>query len=323
MFNNCGPATLSMTLSFWNWNGNQSDTAEILKPNQQDKNVMPYEIVDYVNEHTEYKAIVRMGGDLYTLKSLINAGFPVLVEKGFEPENLAKEGWMGHYNLVIGYDDEAQGFTTQDSYLLAVDQNAGRDYPAGYIVSYQDMQDNWRAFNNVFIVVYRPEYENDVLNALGVLADETASYQLAYARAQTETTSLTEPRDRFFAWFNAGTSLVKLQDYSAAAGAFDAAFSIYPTIEEKYRPYRMLWYQTGPYYAYYYTGRYQDVIDLATSTLDAMSSPILEESFHWRALAEDALGNRAAAVEDLRKALEVHPGFGPSYEQLRNFGETP
>jgi uncharacterized protein YvpB len=85
-----------------------------------------------------------MGGDIYTVKALLNAGFPVLVEKGFEPENLAKEGWMGHYNLIIGYDDEAQAFTTQDSYLLALMEYEDRAGTKGFEVTYEDMLKNWR-----------------------------------------------------------------------------------------------------------------------------------------------------------------------------------
>ena len=37
---------------------------------------------------------------------------------------------------------------------------------------------------------------------------------------------------------------------------------------------RMMWYQTGPYFAYYYSARYQDVINLANTTLnDTISTP--------------------------------------------------
>ena len=149
------------------------------------------------------------------------------------------------------------------------------------------------------------------------------SYQVAYDKAMAETISLTDPRDQYFAWYNAGTSLVKLQDYVGAASAYDSTFAIYPSITQKYRPYRMLWYQTGPYFAYYYTSRYQDVINLATTTLDTDVEQVLEESFHWRALAKEALGDRAGAIADLRNAVSVHPGFPPSVEQLIAFGETP
>lgn len=324
MWNNCGPATLSMTLSFWQWaGGNQEDTAAVLKPNERDKNVMPYEMLDYVNENTDFRAILRMGGDLYTIKALLNAGFPVLVEKGFEPENLAAEGWMGHYNLVIGYDDAKQEFTTQDSYLLALLKPAERPSAKGFKVSYEAMTSNWRAFNNIFIVVYPPDMENDVLNVLGPLADEAASYRAAADRALAETITLTDARDQYFAWYNLGTSLVKLADYSGAAAAYDKAFALYPSIDELHRPYRMLWYQTGPYYAYFYTGRYQDVISLASTTLDAEIEHILEESYHWRAMAELQLGQQDAAIADFQNALRVHPGFGPSYEQLVQLGVTP
>ncbi len=332
MWNNCGPATLSMNLSYWGWSGDQEDAAAILKPNQQDKNVMPYEIADFVNENTEFRALVRMGGDLYTLKALVNAGFPVLLEKGYDPLGHSNEelGWMGHYNLVIGYDDAAQKFITQDSYLLALMEYSQRALTKGFDVTYANMQQNWLAFNYVFIVVYPPDYENDVLNLLGPLADENNAFQIAYNRALSESASLTNPRDQYFAWFNAGTSLVKLQDYTGAASAYDKAFSIYldfsenNTIDLNRRPYRMLWYQTGPYFAYYYTARYQDVTNLASITLDTeKGDEVLEESFHWRALAELELGQYDAAVADLREALRVHPDFAPSYEQLVALGETP
>ena len=85
----------------------------------------------------------------------------------------------------------------------------------------------------------------------------------------------------------------------------------------------MIWYQTGPYWAYYYTGRYQDVIKLATTTLDAMSEPVLEESYYWRALAGEATGDSKGAIKDLQSALKFHPGFEPALTQLKQLGITP
>jgi tetratricopeptide (TPR) repeat protein len=327
LFNNCGPATLSMALSYYDWGQSQVQAAEVLKPLQDDKNVMPYEMMDFVNNYTYWRALYRMGGDLQTLKVLLNAGFPVIVEKGFEPANLKKEGWMGHYNLVLGYDDSTQIFTTMDSYLLIHPPGGGeisdvKSFP-GFSVTYEDMLKNWRAFNNVFIVIYPQEKLNDVLNALGPLANDQDANRIAYERAMHEASTLSDPRDRFFAWFNVGTSLVNLQDYATAASAYDTAFGIYPQIEEVYRPYRALWYQTGPYFAYYYSGRYQDVIELATQTLDAMSKPILEESYYWRGMAYLALEDSESAVADFRESLKYHQEFGPSLSMLQQLGEAP
>ena len=83
----------------------------------------------------------------------------------------------------------------------------------------------------------------------------------------------------------------------------------------------MVWYQTGPYWAYFYSGRYYDVTNLATTTLDAMSEPVLEESYYWRALALNALGDSSGAVKDLRTSLDVHPEFEPSVLQLQQLGQ--
>jgi tetratricopeptide (TPR) repeat protein len=98
---------------------------------------------------------------------------------------------------------------------------------------------------------------------------------------------------------------------------------MYPEIPEEDRPWRMVWYQTGPYFAYFYTGRYYDVIDLATRTLDNMSKPSLEESFYWRAMAKAALGDTSGAVADYRASLKLHPDFEPSLSQLQILGVTP
>jgi len=328
LWNNCGPATLSMNLSFYQWGQTQVEAAEVLKPNPRDKNVMPYEMVNFVNAQTSLRALSRMGGDIGTLKRLLNAGFPVLVEKGFEPSDLQKEGWMGHFNLIVGYNDEARSFITQDSYLLSHPPGGGEikdieTFP-GFTVPYDDMEKHWRAFNYVFIVVYPPDKENDVLNALGALMDENGAYRAAYERAKIEAATLSDVRERFFAWYNAGTSLVNLADYSGAAAAYDTAFNLYAQIPEDRRPWRMMWYQTGPYFAYYYSGRYNDVISLADQTLERMSAePILEESYYWRGMAYLALGDNERALTEFRDSLKHHPGFGPSLAALEQMGETP
>ena len=307
-WNNCGPATLGMALSYWDWEGTQQPIAAFTKPNQRDKNVMPYELTAYVEEETQFAVISRVGGDIDLLKRFIASGLPVIIEKGFE---LPKEGWMGHYVLVTGYSDSEQRFTLQDSF-----------YGPNQVMTYDDLESYWRAFNFTFIVIYPSERKEEVETILGPRVDEDHSYQAAAETASNEIYTLTG-RDKFFAWFNRGTNLMQLQDYAGAAEAYDQAFALYPTIPEKERPWRMMWYQTGPYWAYYYTGRYQDVMNLATKTLDAMSEPVLEESYYWRALARESLGDTKGAIKDLRSSLEYHPGLEPSLIQLQQLGEIP
>jgi hypothetical protein len=54
-----------------------------------------------------------------------------------------------------------------------------------------------------------------------------------------------------------------------------------------------------------------------------MSEPVLEESFYWRALAREALGDAEGAIKDLRSAMKQHPGFEPALMQLQQLGVTP
>lgn len=329
LMNNCGPATLSVYLSYYDWGKNQLTTGAVLKPNAKDVNVMPYELADFVNEHTEQRALWRYGGDLEMIKALVSAGYPVMIEKGFEPYSLRSDGWMGHFNLVVGYDDEEQLLTAHDTYLMSYAPWGGQipqelwDTFIGFDFSYREIEQVWRAFNYVFVVVYPPEKENEVLELIGPLATDEGACQIAYDRAMQETTSMTDVREQFFAWFNAGTSLVCLQDYENAAKAYDTAFGIYPEIKQDSRPYRILWYETGPYPAYYYTERYQDVINLANKTLGAMAEPVLEESYYWRAISQYALGNTTQALADLRTSLEYHPGFALSTAKLKELGMLP
>lgn len=290
---------------------------------------MPYELVDFVNEHTEQRALWRYGGDLQMIKTLINAGFPVMFEKTFEPYSLREDGWMGHYNLAVGYDDERESLTVQDTYLMSYAPWGGQipqelwDTFIGFDFSYSQLEQEWRAFNYVFVVVYPPEKENEVLASLGPLANEQEACQIAYDRAMKETSSVADVRDRYFAWFNAGTSQVCLQDYESAAAAYDTAYGIYPDIPQDSRPYRILWYESGPYAAYYYTGRYQDVINLASQTLGYMAEPVIEESYYWRAMAYNALGDTNRAADDLRTSLVYHPGYAPSIALLKELGLMP
>ena len=124
-------------------------------------------------------------------------------------------------------------------------------------------------------------------------------------------------REQFFAWFNRGTNLVYLQDHAAAAQAYDTAFALYAALPENERPWRLLWYQDGPYAAYYYTGRYQDVINLAHTTLVNVDKPVLEETYYWRGMAKAALGDKAGAVEDLGRADTLNPNSTPAGEELQ------
>ena len=322
--NYCGPANFSMALTYWGWDGNRDVIGKVVMPvNDKDKNVMPYELQDYITDNVPgMTSIIRNGGDIETLKRLVSAGFPVVVEIGvYEVDLNGKYSWLGHYGFVTGYDDASQMIIYQDSYQPDPAMNPGPNRKIGY----EKLIRHWRAFNYVFIVVYPVEKQNVMLNLLGPLADEEQANRHALEVASIESKTLTDV-DEFFAWFNAGTSHVALFEYADAAVAYDYAFNLYAKLEvdSSVRPYRMMWFQTGPYKAYYYTNRFSDVIDLANTTLnDTIAEPVLEESLYWRGMAYYMAGKIDLAVKDYRAALKVHPKWLPATQALQDLGLQP
>jgi tetratricopeptide (TPR) repeat protein len=316
-WNYCGPANFSMALTYWGWEGNRDVVGKAIKPTDDDKNVMPYELQDFVTDNiTDLRSAMRYGGDIDMLKRLIAAGFPVVVEKGYyERDYAGKMGWMGHYQFVTGYNDTKGVVIAQDTYLNG----------PNFAIPYDDFITGWRSFNYVFVVVFPAEREIEVLTLLGPLGDANTAARFALMRAQEESQRLSGI-DRFFSYFNIGTSHIALREYGDASYAYDFAFQIYNglTGDNSIRPYRMMWYQTGPYFAYYYTNRFTDVINLATTTLeDTISEPVLEESLIWRGRAYYMAGQTQKAIDDFRAALKVHPHWPPAVQALQDLGVTP
>lgn len=308
-FNNCGPANLTQVLNWYGSDITQTDVASYLKPNPEDRNVSPWQISDYVNEYMPgYKAITRSGGDLEMIKRFIAAGFPVVIEKGYQ---LPESGWWGHYLTVYGYDDDLEELYSQDTYLGPFDGSGRTD-------AYRDFIPFWQQFNNTFYVVYRPEQEETVAALMGAdMFDDFKMWQKVATIAEKETQ---ERPDDVFSWFNLGTALTRMggltgeaQYYLGGAQAFDRA-------REIGLPPRMLWYQFEPYLAYLRTDRYQDIIDLADATLETQGGRNVEETFWYKGHALAYLGDVSGAITAYRTALSVNENFYPAQISLDSLG---
>lgn len=310
-FNNCAPASLSMVLSYWGWTGDQFQTRLYLRPSFEldDKNVNPSELVTYVEQNTDFQALWRVGGDFEILKRLLAAGFPVLIEKGLDPHD---DAWLGHYQILSGYSDAKRQFLVYDSY---------EGPPEAYGVSYDVIAQYWRHFNYVYLVVFPTDRAAEVHTILGANSDPQTNLRLAADQALSEAQTLTG-REQFFAWFNRGANLVYLQEYAGAAQAYDTAFALYAALPQEERPWRLLWYQDGAYAAYYHTGRYQDVLNLAHSTLVNVDKPVLEETYYWRGMAKAALDDRAGAIEDLQRAYRLNPNSTSAGAELQRLNAS-
>jgi tetratricopeptide (TPR) repeat protein len=285
-WNNCGGANLTMALSYFGWGYDQDVARAWLKPNMEDKNVSPGQMAAFVNQQTDLpniRAIWRYGGDLNLIKRAVAAGFPVIVEAGFDVDNL---GWMGHYETVVAYDDASQTIWVYDSYLGPSQAH-----------TYTDFDIWWRHFNRAFILLFPLDREAEARAVLGAYVDPNAATQIALDAARREATA--SPSDAW-AWFNMGTSFVKLGNYYDAATAFDQAFRLG-------LPYRLMWYMFGPYEAYYNIGRYDDVLTLAANT--EATTVYVEETNYWRGMVYAARGQYDLALNELNNALAFNRHF--------------
>ena len=280
----------------------------MLKPNPEDRNVSPGEMVAYVNNETELSAISRVNGDLFALKRFVANGYPVIVELGLDPPGEYRwMGWYGHYLLVVAYDDASEQFWVYDSWFGTSEVPVENADPDGRQVSYSDLDNYWRQFNRNYTVLYHPEHEPDIERIIGSDIDDNAMWLRALNTVLEE---LDADPDNAFLWFNLGSIYNELANYENSAAAFDQARAIG-------LPWRMLWYQFGPYQAYYHIGRYDDVILLADVTL--LDRPYFEESYYYKGLALNAMGRDEEARTNLELAIRFNPNFEPAtlfFDQL-------
>jgi hypothetical protein len=299
-WNNCGPATLTMGLTFYGVAADQDPAANWLKPTPEDGNVSPWQMVNYVNTQLPgtTRALLRVGGDLTMIKTLLANNFPVVIEAGYDPEP-ERLGWMGHYLLITGYDDMTMEINSHDSYL-----GPNKKY------SYPHIEEFWEHFNNLYIVLYKFEREAELMALLGTNADVTQNALNALElNRQRAIANAADP----YAWFNMGTNYVALADYDAKA--YDYAATAYDKARTLGLPWRMLWYQFGPYQSYNAVGRYQDVIDLAKVLLNEPgTSQYIEETYYYAGVAREGLGESSRALANYEQALYLDKNFTPAQE---------
>lgn len=304
-WNNCGPATLVMALSHFGLVYSQRDTAAALRPNQEDRNVTPQEMASFVNGQDGLRAVARINGDLDLLRRLLANDVPVIIEIGFDPPGEYQWlGWYGHYLLPVAYDDAAGQVWVYDSWLGTSEVPQTNADPDGRVLTYDELEADWQQFNRSYIVLYEPAQEALVGELLGSALDDDAMWRASLARNQSD--AARDPGNAFY-WFNLGSTYNALGEYDKAATAFDQARAIG-------LPWRMLWYQFGPYEAYYQVGRYDDVVLLAETTLK--DRPYFEESYYYLGLTQSALQNPSATRENLEKARALNPNFAPAEKAL-------
>ena len=294
-WNNCGPATISMAVSYFGRPELQAHAAQVLKPSPDDKNVRPDELVTYVHS-LGLRADNLYAGDLERLKRLVALGIPVLVSTWYEPE--PNDG-MGHYRLLTGYDDATRQLFFHDSYVMP-----GVNVRLGY----ERFDEDWRVYSRAYLPVYGPEQAAPVASIVEGDLEESSLQRRALRVAEEEAAA--RPNDPY-SWFNLGTALTRLGRTAEAALAFDRA-------RAGGLPPRLLWYQFWPLEAYLAENRFDEVLALADYNLQQAWE--MEETQYFRGKALEGLGLSAQARAAFETALRVNPKYTPALHAIHTMG---
>lgn len=294
-FNNCGPASLSMLMSYYDVNVSQSILGNKLRPNRNpqgindDKNVFPYELAQE-SEVYEFISYHRPNGSLDLLKRFISSNYPVLVRTWLKPGED-----IGHYRIVRGYDDSTQEILYDDSYL-------GKDKKT----SYEQFEKDWQPFHYEYLVIAKKENQNSVESLIGEDIDIRTAWENIIARSEK---TLEGDSSNVYPTFTLAVANFYLEDYEKSAILFEQ-------IEKKLPP-RMLWYQIEPIETYLQTKNYNRVFSLTSRILNGPNKAF-SELYILRGYAYKEQGNLNAAKSEFQKAVLYNKNNSKAQEALKS-----
>ncbi len=292
-FNNCGPATLSMILSWYGVEVSQSELGAKMRPYQNpqgdndDKTIFTHEFVKWAQKYG-LQAVSRANGDIDLLKKLTANGFPVVVKTWLHANDD-----IGHFRIVRGYDDSAQKVIQDDSY-----QGPNRK------ISYYDFLSLWQPFNYNYVVVYREKDTALLKEILGEEFSEDVAWENALRRAREEAELSSESA---YPQFNIATSSYHLGDYESSVQAFEEVQDDLPR--------RMLWYQIEPVKAYKELGDYEKVFEI-TEEIFENGNRAFSELYVLRGEVYLERGKEDKAREQFELAVKYNENWDKPKEYL-------
>jgi tetratricopeptide (TPR) repeat protein len=245
-WNNCGPASLSMALSYFGIHESQAVLGEVLRPyqNQQgdndDKDVTTDELA---NEARTFGLLAyhRPDGNIHLLKEFIASGLPVIAETV-----MTKDDDIGHYRVVKGYDDTAKVIIQDDSMQ-------------GHNVqfSYSDFDYMWKKYNYEYLVLVPRGKQQLVKEILGKNINPLTAWR---ETVTMDRASLAASPSDIDSRFNLSVALYYTGEYQQSVNEFEKV--------QYQLPFRTLWYQMEPIEAYFKLGDYQRVFALANAIVN-------------------------------------------------------
>lgn len=294
-FNNCGPATLSMALSWYGVNVSQQELGTVMRPYQNsqgdndDKTIFTSEFVKWATNYN-MQAVGRVNGDIELLKKFTANGIPVVVKTWL---NLNDD--IGHFRLIRGFDEEAGVIIQDDSY-----------HGPNIKISYYDFLSMWQPFNYDYMVIYTPEMEDKVNAIMASEANEAIAWKNAFQRAEKE--KELDP-ENVYTYFNIATAAFHLGDYQRSVSEFEKV--------ENSLPRRMLWYQIEPILSYKELGNYDRVFSITDRILNN-GNRAFSELYMIRGEIYLERGEGENAREQFEFALQYNENLKEAKEALSN-----
>ncbi|MEK7453133.1 MAG: C39 family peptidase [Patescibacteria group bacterium] len=289
-YNDCGPATTSMILQDFGYSVSQKDIKKTLRKNFYDRNVFLYEIQDYLkNNYDEIESKILYNGQIEKLKLLLANDFYIILEHWIHPNED-----IGHFSILIGYDDEEGVFIVDDSYLGTKTKFKYKEF--------DDLQ--WKAFNRRYMPVYKKDDEKILKKIIGEDWYENTMHQNSILRNKE---SIEKNPNDAYAWFNIGASYYALKEYQNSFEAFEKSENIgWPS--------RMLWYQIYPVQTANAIKNYNKALKLADIGLKNNDSFV--ELHYEKAIAYKALSNFESLNNELILILKYDPNNQKAKDML-------
>lgn len=294
-FNNCGPATLSMILSWYGIQKSQKELGDEMRPYQNpkgdndDKTIFPEEFAVWA-EKFGFQSVHRVNGTIDLLKLAVANDIPVVVKTW-----LRVNEDIGHFRIVRGFDERQKVIIQDDSY-----------HGPNKRISYFEFLSMWQPFNYGYIVVYPAEKEELVLTILGEEKDELVAWRNAQVRAQKE--AELDPAN-VYPWFNLSASYYHLGEYQKSTAVFERV--------EGRLPRRMLWYQIEPILAYQKLKNYDRVFSITDKILSG-GNRAYPELYQIRGEIYFEKGDKEAARREFEQAVFYNKNFQAAKRALES-----
>lgn len=293
-FNNCGPASLSMLLSYFDIYKSQEHLGEQLRPYQiangdnDDKSVTMDEIAIKAKEFGLI-AFHRPNGNIQLLKQFIASDIPVLTRTWLDQGED-----IGHYRIVKGFDDTSWQIIQDDSF-----QNKNLRF------SYPDFEELWKKFNYEYVVLVPKTKQSIAEKIIGENLDIQKSWTKAVDNSKQE---LDKDPDDIYARFNLSVAFYNIGDYKNSVTEFEKI--------QQELPLRTLWYQIEPIKSYYQLGDYQKVFLLTNQILNNQNRAY-SEAYILRGQSYLKMGKKDEAKQEFEKAVFYNNNLKAAQEALQ------